>query len=110
MPFSISCKLFLCLTLLLLFPSQGQPEPALLKRPNVHQLIPSCCMTASLARIKQTVIACYEQREGFFANCKIHAYIFVTKRNQKYCVDPTASWLPERLERLKKRGIRCQSL
>uniref|UniRef100_A0A3Q2PRC6 Chemokine interleukin-8-like domain-containing protein n=1 Tax=Fundulus heteroclitus TaxID=8078 RepID=A0A3Q2PRC6_FUNHE len=71
---------------------------------------PDCCKTTSPARIKEHVKSCYEQRPNTFRNCKIHSYIFITVSNQTYCVDPDASWLPSRLEKLAAKGITCKIL
>uniref|UniRef100_A0A4W6EAW1 Chemokine interleukin-8-like domain-containing protein n=1 Tax=Lates calcarifer TaxID=8187 RepID=A0A4W6EAW1_LATCA len=111
MAFSVSCELvFMCLTVLLFIPAQGQLETVTREQPRLDHVIPSCCTAASTAPVVETVKACYEQREHIFPNCKIHAYIFVTESNRAYCVDPSASWLPKRLEKLKERGILCKLL
>ncbi|KAM9336374.1 uncharacterized protein ABDE67_019433 [Symphorus nematophorus] len=71
--------------------------------------LPTCCVTASNATIRQPVNACFEQKEKAFGDCKIHAYIFVNEYNA-WCVDPRAWWIPQRLQRLKARGISCHVL
>uniref|UniRef100_A0A7N8XCV7 Chemokine interleukin-8-like domain-containing protein n=1 Tax=Mastacembelus armatus TaxID=205130 RepID=A0A7N8XCV7_9TELE len=86
MPFSITCKLLLMFVTVLCF--------LLDEKLNFYEIFPSCCMTASKAHIKKPVIQCYEQKEDSFPNCKIHSFIS-PKLN---CI---ASWLPERLQRLK---------
>ncbi|XP_041819379.1 chemokine (C-C motif) ligand 34b, duplicate 9 [Chelmon rostratus] len=110
MHFSISCGLsFMCANMLLFLPAQGQLQRATPEPPNQLPVAPPCCMEVSQAHIREPVSACFEQMEGTFPNCKIHAYIFVTV-SQELCVDPKASWLPERLRKLQERGIFCKIL
>ncbi|XP_045925228.1 CX chemokine ligand 34b, duplicate 11 [Micropterus dolomieu] len=111
MHFSISCGLsFMCATLVIFLPVQGKLWHVTPESPFLHPIIPSCCMMVSDDHIRETVIACFEQREHTFPSCKIHAYIFVTQSQSKVCVDPNASWLPERLKKLEKKGITCEIL
>nr|AYE57146.1 CC chemokine SCYA115 [Epinephelus coioides] len=113
MHFSISCGLsFMCVTALFFLPAQGKFEC-----PNLSPLVTAagsklidihfnCCETVFTAHIREHVKDCYEQK----AMCKIHAYILKGNSGRCYCVDPDASWLPERLKRLKTRGINCTVL
>ncbi|KAL7371607.1 hypothetical protein ABVT39_001984 [Epinephelus coioides] len=115
MPFSISCGLSF-MTVLLFFPAQGKLQcatpappirPTKLYGEGIHF---TCCLNVSTAPVRETVNACYEQKEDTFADCKIHSYIFVSESKRCYCVDPNASWLPNRLKKLEERGIICQPL
>nr|AEA39657.1 C-C chemokine 2 [Epinephelus coioides] len=99
MHFSISCGLsFMCVTALLFLPEQGKTLEMV------------CCVSVSTARIREPVKACYEQMEDKFPDCKRYAYILKGNSGRLYCVDPDASWLPQRLQRLKTRGINCTVL
>uniref|UniRef100_A0AAQ5ZMX3 Chemokine interleukin-8-like domain-containing protein n=1 Tax=Amphiprion ocellaris TaxID=80972 RepID=A0AAQ5ZMX3_AMPOC len=63
MSFFSSCGLTcLCVTVLLVLPTQGE-------------FLPNCCTTASTAYIQEAVNACYVQKEDQFCNCKIDAYM-----------------------------------
>uniref|UniRef100_A0A671YA25 Chemokine interleukin-8-like domain-containing protein n=1 Tax=Sparus aurata TaxID=8175 RepID=A0A671YA25_SPAAU len=108
MPFSICCGLtLLCLTMLPLFRAQvispctqgafSPPGPA-----------PPCCMEASKSTFNEPVNTCFEQKKNTFRGCRVHAYVFRTTRNNDWCADPEAWWIPQRLKRLQQRGIHCQ--
>ncbi|KAM9336331.1 uncharacterized protein ABDE67_019384 isoform 4-T4 [Symphorus nematophorus] len=98
----------MCLTVLPFLLAQVQPQNGVIdaKGPGPR---PPCCVTASNATIRQNIDACFEQKEKTFGDCKIHAYIF-EYGNKICCVDARAGWIPQRLERLKARGIYCQVL
>ncbi|XP_044192829.1 C-C motif chemokine 2-like isoform X1 [Thunnus albacares] len=104
--FGLTC---MCFIMLLFLPGQGQRQCTKGKPPKVGNIPIDCCTETSNATISEPVDACYEQKKDF-RPCKIHAYIFVTKSNKQYCVDPRASWLTTRLEKLKKKGIICKDL
>ncbi|KAL7372201.1 hypothetical protein ABVT39_012000 [Epinephelus coioides] len=107
MHFSISCGLsFMCVSTLFFLPAQGT-----LKCANTSPLVTAagsklidiyfnCCDNVSTTRIREPVKDCYEQMDTF-SLCKRHAYILKGNSGRCYCVDPNASWLPERLKRLK---------
>ncbi|KAM9336895.1 uncharacterized protein ABDE67_019921 [Symphorus nematophorus] len=112
MPFSVRSGVCLMyLTVLLSLPEQGCPQ---CYRPGPRgpgsPVIPPCCMGVSNATIKERIVSCIEQRETTFAHCKVHAFIFVTVSQAQYCVDPAASWLKRRFERLQNREICCDRL
>uniref|UniRef100_A0AAQ6ILJ7 Chemokine interleukin-8-like domain-containing protein n=2 Tax=Anabas testudineus TaxID=64144 RepID=A0AAQ6ILJ7_ANATE len=110
MPLCTSSGLFfVCLTVLLVLPVQGQYEHTTSETPRLSGVHPNCCVTASKRYINETINSCYEQKEHTFPDCKIHAYIFITKTRQ-YCVHPKAKWLPEKLRELEEQGIYCQVL
>ncbi|CAK6961782.1 C-C motif chemokine 8-like [Scomber scombrus] len=110
MAFSIRFGLLcMCSIMLLFLPAQGRFQCTTNESPEV-QLIPSCCPRTSKARINYAVISCFHQKKITFENCAIEAYILETYQHKQYCVDPTAKWLPRRLERLRKRGIICTDL
>ncbi|XP_028263726.1 eotaxin-like [Parambassis ranga] len=97
-----TCLVFMCALGLQL--AQG-------KRASDHELSPvhsSCCVRVSGARISEPVKECYEQKAHSSLHCSLHAFVFVTESNKKYCVDPKASWLEKRLKTLEKRGIFCK--
>ncbi|XP_051274320.1 uncharacterized protein LOC127373679 [Dicentrarchus labrax] len=110
MPFSARYELtLLCLTMpLLLFAQVDTQCNRPHQRTTGHVNLP-CCLETQNGTIKESVNACYIQNENTFSNCKIHAYIF-TKAHKAWCVDPTSSWLPGRLQRLQRRGIFCCTL
>ncbi|XP_044034052.1 C-C motif chemokine 4-like [Siniperca chuatsi] len=111
MHFSIIFEMsVMCVTVLLFLPVQGQLQNATQKTPMLMPVAPSCCVKVSMAHIEETVCKCFEQKEDRFGNCKVHAYIFITESDKQFCVDPTASWLPERLRKLEKKGIICKIL
>uniref|UniRef100_A0A3B5K6T7 Chemokine interleukin-8-like domain-containing protein n=1 Tax=Takifugu rubripes TaxID=31033 RepID=A0A3B5K6T7_TAKRU len=101
LPFSSSLKVSLVLHhfkrnfLLAMSPQCDRP---LLQR---DFIIPSCCPRASDAPIREPVDACFEQLENTSDQCKIHAYILITKK-EAWCVDPRAWWLPNRLKMLER--------
>ncbi|KAG8008976.1 hypothetical protein GBF38_011546 [Nibea albiflora] len=95
MHFSITCGLFLCVTMLFFLPVQG--KHVLKKGP-----LPKCCTKVSGAPILQPVKECYEQLANKIPYCKVHAYMFITDKNEEYCVDPRASWVKDRLKKLEK--------
>ncbi|XP_042253132.1 eotaxin-like isoform X1 [Thunnus maccoyii] len=98
--FGLTC---MCFIMLLFLPGQGQRQCTKGKLPSVGNIPLRCCTTTSNAAIGETVDTCYVQKKDLLP-CKVYAYIFVTKSNKKYCVDPKASWLTTRLEKLKKRN------
>ncbi|XP_045925233.1 C-C motif chemokine 34b.8 [Micropterus dolomieu] len=95
MPFSVHYGLT-CLTMLLFLVAQ------------VCRATPICCMTTSNAIIREPVNGCYLQKDNTIPNCNVEAYIFTTQNN-KWCVDPRAWWIQQRLEKLAKRGIYCKT-
>ncbi|KAM9336844.1 uncharacterized protein ABDE67_019873 [Symphorus nematophorus] len=99
----------MCLTVLPFLLAQVLPQHDTIDAKGPGHIIPTCCVTASNATIRQRVNACFEQMEGTFSHCKIHAYIFVNEYDA-WCVDARAWWIPQRLQRLKARGISCQVL
>ncbi|XP_067433102.1 C-C motif chemokine 20-like [Thunnus thynnus] len=104
--FGLTC---MCFIMLLFLPGQGRRQCTTSKPPKVRYIQFDCCTRTSNAAIREPVDACYEQRKDLLP-CKVHAYIFVTRSNNTWCVDPKAWWLKRRLERLKKRGITCGPL
>ncbi|KAF1374199.1 hypothetical protein PFLUV_G00247060 [Perca fluviatilis] len=107
MPFSFHYGLSLiCLTILItqVCPQCHLPSPRSPAGP-----IPTCCMKANNATIKEPVHACFVHEEHTFPHCPIHAYILLTK-NGDWCVDPRAWWLQQRLKKLEAREICCQIL
>ncbi|XP_078134942.1 uncharacterized protein LOC144535971 [Sander vitreus] len=107
MPFCFHYGLSLmCLTILF---TQVCPQYDLPRSRSPSGPIPSCCMKANNATIKEPVNACYVHEEHTFPLCKIHAYILSTNNGDR-CVDPRAWWLQQRLKRLERRGIYCQIL
>nr|AYE57148.1 CC chemokine SCYA117 [Epinephelus coioides] len=117
MHFSISCGLsFMCVTALFFLPAQGtlecaDPSPSVAATGStLIDIHLDCCHNVSMTRIREHVKACYEQKEDKFPDCKLHAYILEGNSDRLYCVDPNASWLQERLEKLKTRGINCTVL
>ncbi|XP_062299102.1 eotaxin-like [Scomber scombrus] len=110
MAFSIRFGLLcMCSIMLLFLPAQGRFQCTTNESQEVGH-IPTCCTNTSKARINYAVISCFHQKEITFANCTIEAYIFTTDQNKQYCVDPTADWLQQRLERLRQKGIMCTEL
>uniref|UniRef100_A0A3B3Y733 Chemokine interleukin-8-like domain-containing protein n=1 Tax=Poecilia mexicana TaxID=48701 RepID=A0A3B3Y733_9TELE len=111
MSFSANCKVaIICAAVLLFLRAHGQKNRTTDKFIFRVGVDPPCCVETSAAPIKEAVQACYEQREHALYNCRVHAFIFVTVSNNTYCVDPKASWLPARLEKLAARGINCTVL
>uniref|UniRef100_A0A3B5RF88 Chemokine interleukin-8-like domain-containing protein n=1 Tax=Xiphophorus maculatus TaxID=8083 RepID=A0A3B5RF88_XIPMA len=98
MSFSANWKVaIICATVLLFLRAQGEFMDTFVFHAGIDL---SCCVETSVAPISKAVRACYEQREYSFNICKVHAFIFMTVSNNSYCVDPKASWLPTRLEKL----------
>ncbi|XP_035853509.1 C-C motif chemokine 34b.8 isoform X3 [Sander lucioperca] len=108
MPFSFHYGLSLmCLTMLVtqVCPQCNQTNEGSLKY--AEGPYPPCCMTANNATINEPVNDCFVHYEHTFPHCPIHAYILRTKNDDR-CVDPTAWWLQQRLQRLEARGICCR--
>uniref|UniRef100_A0A7N6BK61 Chemokine interleukin-8-like domain-containing protein n=1 Tax=Anabas testudineus TaxID=64144 RepID=A0A7N6BK61_ANATE len=102
------CLLFL--TTLLTLPEHGYPycdRPSFKKAGHVA---PPCCPTVSAARIKERITSCFEQPKTTFPQCNKHAFIFVTASETQHCVDPGASWVKTRVQKLQSRGICCHIL
>ncbi|CAN9508923.1 unnamed protein product [Ophioblennius macclurei] len=97
----------LCVALLLSHPAHGNRCETKFMVPGV---VPSCCPKSSKAYIEEPVEACFVQKSTTFVTCKIEAYIFMTFSNKQYCVDPSASWLPHKLQELEQEGIICKLL
>uniref|UniRef100_A0A3P9QCQ8 Chemokine interleukin-8-like domain-containing protein n=1 Tax=Poecilia reticulata TaxID=8081 RepID=A0A3P9QCQ8_POERE len=99
MSFSANCKVAIVCAALLLFlharQKNGTNDTFIFRGVD-----PPCCVETSAAPIKEAAQACYEQREYAVYNCEVHAFIFVTVSNNTFCVDPKASWLLKRLEKL----------
>uniref|UniRef100_A0A3Q1GHQ6 Chemokine interleukin-8-like domain-containing protein n=1 Tax=Acanthochromis polyacanthus TaxID=80966 RepID=A0A3Q1GHQ6_9TELE len=100
----------MCFVILFLLFSQGCPKSVMPhKRISGHVQV-SCCPEVRNGTINEPVKECFEQKETTFRHCRVHAFVFITASSQTYCVDPNASWLPERLKKLERRGIYCQPL
>ncbi|XP_027145431.1 C-C motif chemokine 8-like [Larimichthys crocea] len=104
MHFSITCGLFLCVTMLFFLPVQGQLDL------DMGTDGSACCNKVSTATIRKPVKECYEQLPNTLPLCPMHAYIFITDDDEQYCVDPHAKWLQTRLDKLKKKGKHCRVL
>ncbi|CAL8319018.1 unnamed protein product [Boreogadus saida] len=71
----------------------------------------ACCPSVSRAIIRSHVSECYVQEAQSSEDyCGIQAYILVTTSGDKFCVDPRARWLKQKLKMLTKRGVSCQPL
>ncbi|MEQ2238861.1 hypothetical protein ILYODFUR_037662 [Ilyodon furcidens] len=111
MSFSGNCVVIItCATLLLVLHVQGHQKYRTSDQSVNKGVRPSCCVESSSAYIREPVKACFIQRPNLFNICKIHAYIFITVSNKTYCVDPSATWLPDRLKKLAVKGITCKQL
>ncbi|XP_053197749.1 C-C motif chemokine 8-like [Scomber japonicus] len=107
MAFSIRFGLLcMCSIMLLFLPAQGRFQRTTNESQDVGYK-PVCCTNTSKARINSAAISCFRQRKITHPDCPIDAYILETDQHKQYCVDPTAEWLPQRLERLRKKGIYC---
>ncbi|KAM9336329.1 uncharacterized protein ABDE67_019384 isoform 2-T2 [Symphorus nematophorus] len=98
----------MCLTVLPFLLAQAHLQHVLIEAKGPGP-VPTCCKDVSNATIRQNIKACFEQKQGRFGHCKIHAYVF-EYGNKTCCVDPRAWWIPQRLEKLKAKGIYCQVL
>ncbi|XP_053197750.1 C-C motif chemokine 8-like [Scomber japonicus] len=110
MAFSITFGLLcMCSIMLLFLPAQGRFQRTTNESQEVGP-ISTVCTNTSKAPINSTVISCFHQKKNAHKDCPIEAYILETDEHKQYCVDPTAEWLPQRLEKLKQKGIKCTEL
>ncbi|KAM8729518.1 uncharacterized protein AB9X84_026745 [Acanthopagrus schlegelii] len=110
MPFSVRFGVRLAyLTILLILPEQGRPQ-CYHPTPRAPGPTPPCCTGVSKARINEPIVSCLEQRQSTFRHCRMHAFILTTANKTDHCVDPAATWLPTRFERLGRRQICCRQL
>ncbi|XP_028991468.2 eotaxin-like isoform X5 [Betta splendens] len=104
---SFSGMRLILLSTLLTLPGPGFSQCSLPTPRSGGPVALDCCFSVSKAPIRGTITSCYEQNTTF-SDCRKHAFIFKTRNKNTFCVDPASPWLPERFERLKKRGICCR--
>ncbi|NP_001410164.1 CX chemokine ligand 34c precursor [Danio rerio] len=64
-----------------------------------------CFQVLTTVEPRKNITSCYNlSKKG---NC-LQCVLFVDAENRMMCMDPNASWLPARLNRLKAKGVTCK--